>query len=116
MVSFVQISSPGDQSPGLPSPALSINAMGSFSPNKQVFLPKNIGGILGRRDVSWDLHLSKACSSFFWVGPQSLYWVLVGDDDVMAALISEGPLSCINPARGCPALLKASFISVCSLS
>lgn len=116
MVSFVQISSPRDQSPGLPSPALSINATGSFSPNKHGFLPKKTGGTVGCRDVSWDLHLRKAGPLFFWVGPQSLDWVLLGGDDVMAALVSKDPLSCVNPARGCPALLEASFISVCSLS
>lgn len=114
MVSFVQISSPRDQSPGLPSPALSINAVGSFSPNKQVFLPKKIGGTIGCRDVSWDLHLRHALH--FSGFALSLDWVLVASDEVIAALLSEGPLNCINPARGYPALLKASFISVGSLS
>lgn len=44
--------------------------------------------------------------------PQSLYWTLVGNDDVMATLVSEGSSSGINPTRGCLTLLKASFVSV----
>ena len=32
--------------PRVPSPALSINAVGLFSPNKQAFLPKKIGSTI----------------------------------------------------------------------
>ena len=32
--------------PRVPSPALSINAVGLFSPNKQAFLPKKIGSTM----------------------------------------------------------------------
>lgn len=84
--------------------------MGSFSPNKQVFLPKKTGSVIGCRDMPRDLHLRHILH--FSGLPSVLYWTLVGNDDVMAALVSEGPSSCVNPTRGCPTLLKASFVSV----
>lgn len=114
MVSFVQISSPRDQSQESLHLHYPLMLLGSFSPNKQVFLPKKIGSTIGCRDVSWDLHLRRVLHFSGWP-PLLLLWALVGSVGVVATLISEGPLCYINPAHGYSALLKACFISICSV-
>lgn len=113
MVSFVQISSPREQSQESLHLHYPLMLLGSFSPNKQVFLPKKIGSTVGCRDVSWDLHLRRV--HFSGLAPSLITLALVGSDGVVATLISEGPSHHINPAHGCPALLKAYFI-FCLLS
>lgn len=64
--------------------------MGSFSPNKQVFLPKKIGRVIGCRDASWDLHLGRVVH-FSGLAPSLLSWALVGSGGVVATLLCEGP-------------------------
>lgn len=99
--------------PGVPSPALSINAVGSFSPNKQVFLPKKIGSLIGCRDASWDLrlrcvlHLSGLAPSLFTLG---FCW----QGGLAATLISEGPWCC----ESCPWLSSPleSILHLCLFS
>lgn len=62
--------------PGVPSPALSINTVGLFSPNKQAFLPKKIGSTTGCGDESWDLPLRRVLH-FSGLAPRLLTGLLL---------------------------------------